>query len=679
MYDTTEFVEFTNVGGTPVDMTGYSFSDSSRALPGSPEGWLTLTEFGVVEPQQSVVLTELSEDPFRADWLLDAVGEGHRQQRDRPRAGRRDQPLRRKVQAGGPAHLQRRGEAGPAHRPRQRLGAGLGPRATTWPARRCCRGRTTSRTRRATGHRPGTSTPPPASTTRSSYTADDEPTTVIRINEVESNGDAVEDWVELTNSGGAAVDISGWQLSDSGDNPRRLTIPSGTDDRSRGASTRSTPESSRGTASVSVAPTASPSRAPTTRPRTPTRGGSTRTRPTADAPTAPASFVTTVLPSRGAANICSPVRLNEVAANVDGTTTDQVELTNLSDSEVNLGGWVIKDSTDVGAMTSPGDLSVPADGFSVIEIDAELDVVDSVRLYDANGQLIDTTSWTESPTPSLGRCADGVGAFSSNESFTPSAPNACGGPVTRRPGRGPRRSDVTDVAGMFGTDASGVAFDPNDADTLWVVRNRDGRLFKMAKQRTALDLRGGLGRRRAPHDAGRWRHPRHRGSRRRSGRRGLRLLERDQLLGCDQQERRAPLRGLRATWRAPRALRPPTSGCSNGLLPGAGRQRGPRGPDLGAGLSCLTSSGYRTRTATPLQGGQLLGPRDRAVRRRGRGFGQALLLRSGPPHRSGAAERLRVATVDPQLFTTTTRRLRTSPTSSSTPSSRAVGRLRRRM
>ena len=31
-------------------MTGYSFSDSSRALPGSPEGWLTLTKFGLSSP-----------------------------------------------------------------------------------------------------------------------------------------------------------------------------------------------------------------------------------------------------------------------------------------------------------------------------------------------------------------------------------------------------------------------------------------------------------------------------------------------------------------------------------------------------------------------------------------------------------------------------------------------------
>ena len=79
------------------------------------------------------------------------------------------------------------------------------------------------------------------------------------------------------------------------------------------------------------------------------------------------------------------------------------------------------------------------------------------------------------------RCPDGVGAFSSIESFTPSAPNACGGPVIES-WPGSAAVDVTDLAGMFGTDVSGVAFDPADASTLWVVRNPDGRLFKLKKQ-----------------------------------------------------------------------------------------------------------------------------------------------------------------------------------------------------
>ena len=46
-----EFIEFTNVGLSPIDMTGWSFDDSSRA-PGSQ----SLSAFGTVGPGESVIL-----------------------------------------------------------------------------------------------------------------------------------------------------------------------------------------------------------------------------------------------------------------------------------------------------------------------------------------------------------------------------------------------------------------------------------------------------------------------------------------------------------------------------------------------------------------------------------------------------------------------------------------------
>ena len=45
--------------------------------------------------------------------------------------------------------------------------------------------------------------------------AADAPT--VRINEVESNGGTPGDWIELTNTGPAAVDLSGWIVKDSDD------------------------------------------------------------------------------------------------------------------------------------------------------------------------------------------------------------------------------------------------------------------------------------------------------------------------------------------------------------------------------------------------------------------------------------------------------------------------------
>ncbi|WP_374215858.1 lamin tail domain-containing protein [Frankia sp. AiPs1] len=51
--------------------------------------------------------------------------------------------------------------------------------------------------------------------------------TDVRINEVESSGGSPGDWVELTNIGTAAVDVSGWVVKDN-DNSHVFTVASGT-------------------------------------------------------------------------------------------------------------------------------------------------------------------------------------------------------------------------------------------------------------------------------------------------------------------------------------------------------------------------------------------------------------------------------------------------------------------
>lgn len=63
-----EFIEFTNLGATPIDMTGWSFDDDSR-LPGS----VSLTAFGNVAPGQSVILTEIAAATFASNWGLVGV------------------------------------------------------------------------------------------------------------------------------------------------------------------------------------------------------------------------------------------------------------------------------------------------------------------------------------------------------------------------------------------------------------------------------------------------------------------------------------------------------------------------------------------------------------------------------------------------------------------------------
>lgn len=60
-----EFVEFTNLGTTAVDFTGWSFADNARTA-----GLFNLSGFGIVQPGESVILTEASAADFRTSWNL---------------------------------------------------------------------------------------------------------------------------------------------------------------------------------------------------------------------------------------------------------------------------------------------------------------------------------------------------------------------------------------------------------------------------------------------------------------------------------------------------------------------------------------------------------------------------------------------------------------------------------
>ncbi len=66
--NSSEYIEFTNLGADPVDMTGWSFDDDSR-LPGTTD----LSAFGVVMPGQSVILSEDPAELFEASWNLAGV------------------------------------------------------------------------------------------------------------------------------------------------------------------------------------------------------------------------------------------------------------------------------------------------------------------------------------------------------------------------------------------------------------------------------------------------------------------------------------------------------------------------------------------------------------------------------------------------------------------------------
>jgi hypothetical protein len=62
-----EFVEFTNLGPTAVNMTGWSEDDSTRTPNKSGH---SLSAFGLVQSGQSVIFTEADPTAFRAAWNL---------------------------------------------------------------------------------------------------------------------------------------------------------------------------------------------------------------------------------------------------------------------------------------------------------------------------------------------------------------------------------------------------------------------------------------------------------------------------------------------------------------------------------------------------------------------------------------------------------------------------------
>lgn len=64
---TGEFVEFTNLSAAPIDMTGWSMDDSNET-----PGTFSLTPFGVVQPGESVIVTEATVEAFRTAWNLPA-------------------------------------------------------------------------------------------------------------------------------------------------------------------------------------------------------------------------------------------------------------------------------------------------------------------------------------------------------------------------------------------------------------------------------------------------------------------------------------------------------------------------------------------------------------------------------------------------------------------------------
>jgi len=312
-----------------------------------------------------------------------------------------------------------------------------------------------------------------------------DPATVVRINEIESNGDKVGDWVELTNTGATTVDVSGWKIldDDPGHAAAPVVVPAGTSIAPGGfyavyTELDQSPGFGLGGADSATLLLPDGTTVVDTHAWT-VHAGTTYGR----CPDGTGEISTTTAPTRGASNACSPIRINEIESS-DGDDPDWVELVNIGSSPVDISGWLVKDSSDNGSYTFPTGSSIGAHGYTTVDLGGELAGLggaDSVRLFTTGGAtLVESYTWTAAAKVTYGRCKDGVGDFVDTQASTKGAANACAG-LDTEPWPGSQDIRTADLAATFKQDLSGLAFDPLDPDVLWAAQNKLGTLFKLVR------------------------------------------------------------------------------------------------------------------------------------------------------------------------------------------------------
>jgi len=306
-----------------------------------------------------------------------------------------------------------------------------------------------------------------------------QPPSVV-INEVESNGDQVADWVELKNTGTTPVAVSGWKIVD-GDPAHAATpvvVPANTVIPAGGyfaiyTEIAQTPGFGLGVGdSVNLfLPDG------TTQVDTTTWGAHPATT-WGRCPDGTGAFRETTTSTRGLANACSPVRINEIES--AGTDGDWIELKNIGSGLADISGWKLQNAA--GTTYTFGGLSFagPYATFDQSVFGFDLGATDTLRLLDASGAVVESYSWTAHATQTYGRCKDGVGAFTDTTAPTKGAINSCPGLETL-PWPGSQSVATADLAATHLQDLSGLAFDPADPDILWAAQNKKGTLFKLVR------------------------------------------------------------------------------------------------------------------------------------------------------------------------------------------------------
>ncbi|WP_084038918.1 lamin tail domain-containing protein [Demequina sp. NBRC 110053] len=177
------------------------------------------------------------------------------------------------------------------------------------------------------------------------------------------------------------------------------------------------------------------------------------------------------------AELSGDLAINEVESN--GDDTDWVEVANLTDADIDISGWAIKDDDDSRTDVVPAGSVVPAGGLLVIDQESAtypegftfgLGNGDMFRLYDAGGALAAKHSWPEHALVSWARCPDGTGDWRDATASTKGAPNECSTPlrINEVNTSGTDWVEIINI-GATSVDASGLIVRDSDDDHVHTV------------------------------------------------------------------------------------------------------------------------------------------------------------------------------------------------------------------
>jgi len=261
----------------------------------------------------------------------------------------------------------------------------------------------------------------------------------IRVNEVLSDSETLEDYVELTNIGTIPVDINGWTAVDGDPDHDPLVIATeetviepGEYFVFRPDDSAEYPTAAFGLGkgdSITIALPDGTEVDTTTWPE-----GEHAAPSWGRCPDGRGDFAFTLSETPGAANDCPEVpgadqiTINEVHSDAD---PDWIELMNTGENAVDLTGWLLSDDAKTSDPTHLQEItastSIAAGEHLVIEYTAAgLGKGDEVYLYLPDAiTLVDSTSWPDDThATSWGRCDDGAGEFRFMEP-TPGQMNDC--------------------------------------------------------------------------------------------------------------------------------------------------------------------------------------------------------------------------------------------------------------